>query len=402
MNIKDFILKDLTNIQAKETTKQKSKPEIIFNLDYENDYDFILTRKTKTTDRTLVFLISQAQIYIKNNKNGEISLVNHVSDINTFKQGLTFKPFKTLIWNPFGYDKHMLSTIIYHKDSCKYLCNKKYNIFHDSGLISEYERNSELFKRKDSIVNIFKSLDPDFRVTSWSNERVVKNFYELKLDINFINKYRSLIDELSVGDFISIMNHDGIVEIVQEYNCDFVSFLKYVIYTIKNRNRLTLHWGQFDLWDYKDYLRMQKEMYGKVKEKYPVYWLSEKSILSNKYNEYKRLQKEDLICLNQSKMKQYLYEDKTYKVVIPESSVDILDEAEQQHHCLAMYVDKIRDGQTNVVFIRQQLAPDVSCLTVEIRDNRIIQIKGLCNRAPNEEEMKFVKKWCKSTKLQNS
>ena len=94
---------------------------------------------------------------------------------------------------------------------------------------------------------------------------------------------------------------------------------------------------------------------GKVKEKYPLYWLSEKQMMITKYNKWKELRRIEGFDLGQEKMKQYEYEDDVYKVVIPLKSSDILDEAQQQQHCVASYVNRIARGETNIVFIRQRL-----------------------------------------------
>ena len=156
----------------------------------------------------------------------------------------------------------------------------------------------------------------------------------------------------------------------------------------------------FNTSDYLDYLKMQKEMYGKVKEKYPQYWLSEKQMLINKYNQWNELKRKIGFELNQSEIKMFEYENENYKIIVPLMSSDIIDEANQQHHCVASYIDKISRGETHIVFVRKPDKPEESVLTVEINvDNEVCQVRGFMNRDYTLEEYKFIKEWADKTGL---
>jgi hypothetical protein len=63
---------------------------------------------------------------------------------------------------------------------------------------------------------------------------------------------------------------------------------------------------------------------------------------------------------------------------------------------VATYIDKVINGETQIVFLRLREKSDVSLVTVEIRDNRIVQAKGYKNRQPNAEEKSWLGTFAKS------
>ena len=152
--------------------------------------------------------------------------------------------------------------------------------------------------------------------------------------------------------------------------------------------------------DYLDYLNMQKEMYGKVKEKYPAYWLSEKQMMNNKYNEWKKIRAALGVTLHQDDYKKYEYSDTFMSVIVPTMSSEIIDEAHQQQHCVASYVDRVRQGATHIMFIRYTDRPEESLLTVEVNPKgEIIQVRGFQNRAYTHAEWDFMDEWAKKKQL---
>ena len=123
-------------------------------------------------------------------------------------------------------------------------------------------------------------------------------------------------------------------------------------------------------------------------------------MMNNKYNTWKRLQSLSISTINQEDLKKYEFEDSLFKVVVPQLNVDILDEAQQQQHCLASYLTRITEGKTHIVFIRTKLNPDESLLTVEITpDERIVQVRGFQNRSFTAIEYSFIKNWVKEKNL---
>lgn len=150
---------------------------------------------------------------------------------------------------------------------------------------------------------------------------------------------------------------------------------------------------------YDDYLRMEYEMFGKIKDKYPSYLKTQHDITVNKYNVWKK-HKNDLKIFDNSQENQYLeYKDNDYTIMLPKNSAEILDEAIQQHNCLASYVNRIAENQTIVLFMRDNKDLEKSLVTIEVKDNEVKQAKQVLNNGIDEKQREFLVKWCKEKNI---
>lgn len=414
MNIRDYIIKGDIPEKTPKEPKERSKTEYVFTVVYENDTDFIMKRKTLKTEKLLVCLISQAQLYIKDVKADTIEKITCYDDVISFKKGMGRTPtFEKLIWKPFdewytgwGESKkwHISLTntfekVIDHLETFKILANKKLNPFKNTNLIYTYERDPEFFNRTAECLKILQLIDPNTSTSEWGFDTMGKNLIGANLTYNTIKANLGTIENLGISDFKSLLKDTQFFSAMKNYLCDFKSLLNYILYTITYRNGLRIGYD-FSMSSYVDYLRMQQEMYGKVKEKYPLYWLSEKQMMINKYNKWRELKQVMAFSLEQEKMKKYEYGNNVFKVIVPMESSDIVDEAQQQQHCVASYIDRIKAGKTHILFIRQPICEDESCLTVEVSpDGRIIQCRGFQNRDYTPLEYQFLKEWAEAKDL---
>lgn len=74
---------------------------------------------------------------------------------------------------------------------------------------------------------------------------------------------------------------------------------------------------------------------------------------------------------------------------------ELIKEGASLNHCVATYSDKYLNGQTIILFIRREAAPDESYYTMELspQSEAVIQCRGLrnCGKTPEIEE--FIGKW---------
>jgi predicted RNA-binding Zn-ribbon protein involved in translation (DUF1610 family)/DNA-binding transcriptional MerR regulator len=89
------------------------------------------------------------------------------------------------------------------------------------------------------------------------------------------------------------------------------------------------------------------------------------------------------------------YEEKEFCVVVPQCEDDLIREGHLLRHCVGTYLDRIEKGQTAVVFVRKQDAPQEPFVTVEYDEvkNEIKQARGEKNRDPDEEVKRFLAQW---------
>lgn len=407
IKIKDFILNEIPNKDnTPKTPTQRKKPEITFTLEYENDSDFILKRTTPKTEKLLVVLVSQGQVYIKDVKANTVEKVTDIDQIRNFRKGMKDIPkFEKLTWTPFDlwYEYEHFKRLLSHTDACKILMNRKVNPFTDYSMFNTYRFSAEQFEKDLPYLKTAQLINPDATLTTCRD--FLNTLKTAKITHNQIKDNLNTIAEIDDYWFVNFMEHNQSHLIFDTYLCDFKTFVEYLAYTIKHRNCLSVSKYQrnaeFNPSDYVDYLDMQQQMYGKVKEKYPENWLSDKHRMNEKYTSWKALNRNAEYTLHQEQFAQRVaYENELFKVVVPLKNIDILDEAEQQRHCVASYIDKVRYGNTHIVFIRLKDAPEESLLTVEINtDDVICQVRGFQNRMYNRVEYDFMKEFAEAKKL---
>jgi hypothetical protein len=147
----------------------------------------------------------------------------------------------------------------------------------------------------------------------------------------------------------------------------------------------------------RDYYRMGHTI-GRDIKKYPTYLRSMHDIIQVNFETYKR--EYDEILFEKLVKVELEYDSKDYCIVVPHSSKDIVKEGTNLNHCVGSYVDRILQGDTYIMFMRKTNEKEKSLITLELRGNKILQAKGSYNRIMNEEERKFLDKYCKLKKIE--
>lgn len=93
------------------------------------------------------------------------------------------------------------------------------------------------------------------------------------------------------------------------------------------------------------------------------------------------------------------YKNDDYVVIIPEKAEDVIDEGRKLHHCVGSYVSKVRRGETKICFMRETKKVDLPLITLEVRNGRLTQYRGSCNRCPSQKEMKFIQEYAKAKNI---
>ena len=100
------------------------------------------------------------------------------------------------------------------------------------------------------------------------------------------------------------------------------------------------------------------------------------------------------------KNKVYEFETKKFVVIIPETPQEVVEEANAQRNCLRSYIERVKNGETVVAFVRTKADPDKTFLSAEIRNGRLIQLKGYCNSDPRTKEIvEFMNEWAEACNI---
>ena len=90
-------------------------------------------------------------------------------------------------------------------------------------------------------------------------------------------------------------------------------------------------------------------------------------------------------------------------VIFPaESQEDIIKESKVLEHCVRTYAKKVAARKTSIFFIRKKKSREEPYVTLELRENRVMQCRGYKNNVgiPLDEKVKFfVNDWCKKFNL---
>lgn len=149
-----------------------------------------------------------------------------------------------------------------------------------------------------------------------------------------------------------------------------------------------------------DYAKMMKEISPKF-DKYPRHFLTTHKIASRNYNRLKHQFDEKKFHSRINLDMERTFGD--FRFIYPKCIQDIKDESVQMSNCVSSYVQKVIDGQCDILFLRHKDSPDKSLVTIEVRDNKIVQALQRYNHPLTKEQKEIVDKWNKwySNKINN-
>ena len=148
-----------------------------------------------------------------------------------------------------------------------------------------------------------------------------------------------------------------------------------------------------------DYAKMMSEISQKF-DKYPRHFLTTHRIACRNYNRLKKEFSEELFKKRINKDYECTYKD--YVFVYPECIQDIRDEAVSQNNCVASYIDIVINGDCHIMFLRKKSSPKESLVTIEIRDNKIVQAKRRFNYPVTEKDQEAIDYWNNKFSKQNN
>ena len=144
-----------------------------------------------------------------------------------------------------------------------------------------------------------------------------------------------------------------------------------------------------ELCDYADMMRQLSNKY----DKYPRHFLTTHKIACRNYDRMKKEFSEELF--RKRMKKEYECSFGEYVFIYPKSTQDIKDEAACQSNCVSSYIDKVIDGYCHILFLRKKNSPKESLVTIEVRNDQIVQAKRRFNDDVTEEQKEVIDKFNK-------
>ena len=201
------------------------------------------------------------------------------------------------------------------------------------------------------------------------------------------------------NSMISFLNNPtDFINLVKNKNYKSKQLIRYLTRNIK------LEQGISDLMNgltlLKDYVSMSNRM-GVEYNKYSKSLKKDHDVCSMNYKVTEDSRKKEYFrnVVSSNQYQELIYNNKEYSIIIPQEPIDMISEGKLLSHCVASYVDDVINGKCKILFMRKTDSLESSLLTIEIRENNIIQIKGFGNRHHTEAEDLFIKKWAEKKEL---
>ena len=184
---------------------------------------------------------------------------------------------------------------------------------------------------------------------------------------------------------------------------------KKMVYNIDTIMKDVFNYSSYRLRRYEDYLDMYRRIISEH-SKMKIYLTTYEDVVSYHdttvalYNLKRDIFLNESFKRNVKKVERLAWEDdkSEFVVVVPEKADDLGTEGAALRHCVQSYINKVVNGLTNIVFIRQKESKDVPFFTVEVDNHKVIrQVHGFCNCNANTVDglTEFVEKWAKEKKL---
>lgn len=418
VNIKDYLA-----ISEQDKGKKTKKPvEYTFEKIFDNGSDFIIERSnSRNIKRQLCFIASEDLLFIRNPKNGTDETIKSESQIKNFfsidnnVNSLEFKNgyFQTDSAATLAYrlcrihnSKNGLRRffIQYGYNPEDYLWKSSWAgeaLFDAIGrfpfnetlrIIKVVEEYRPVLQKKDG--DYKPQLNAEFflflmRIQELYSIDYVKIF--LEIFCSYDTAFNPTMNNYYDGGRNDIYKCLSFEKPLKDFNLDFKRYCTYLFRDLYSQGIAEVDSGILET--YYDTLKMQKDVYEKVKDKYPEHLKEthDKTVLIYNLNKAYFLEKK-VEALNIHN-KELEMSDKDYSIIVAKTSQDLITEGINLHHCVGSYVDKVNNAECSIFFLRKTDDIDTSLITIEVREDRVCQVRGLCERLMNDEERKFFKKW---------
>ena len=375
----------------------------------QNNSDFIVRRTTAKLEQDLVVLVSKDLYYIKNVKTGVAEPLTE-NNLRTFLRNLQdgVIPLEQVRWMPHLFKESaerilLLTTDAKFAEMCRH--NVMGNFPDPSWYYRFWEQNSKLFIRLNSL---FPTLC-DGKNGKYQNSIPV--IYELERRygtneaIYFAEQLvRSGVQSIEYGDryvYHNCVDHgaNGVTRLLDsDFNLNLRRLIDYVLFDLYRQG-----YGKIDytFWnEYYDYLQMQLEFHGKIREKYPESFKTAHDVIALKVN----LAKQAAVCKDFSdraeEVEHLAYEGSRYCIVVPSQPKELADEGINLSHCVGDYISRVASGDCHILFLRRKQAPDQSLVTLQLTGQSICQAQGMNRRSITNDERRFLCNWARENNIQ--
>ena len=403
--------KALQKGEIKNPEKKIGVSTLQFKIALANYPDFCIERTTAKTRQLIVIMPSCKGYYVKSFK-GEDEYIEELTPelYSKFTSGMPELELPTGFWikkvkSGKAFCELLLKAIKNetYVEMVKYHLAPKFEDLHLDGWgnldnhddIKAYKTHPALYRE---FVNHNKA--KKLLVTSPESIKDMIDDFGLNNVRDFLEQFELSLVDIDTGYYGGFKRGYGRdVKFYPDMEMEYKAFRDYVLYQSvfmgygKTINTFFTEW--------RDSIRMQRDIYKKIKEKYhdnlPLWHhqLSYKATCMKEQIDTRKMEEMvKLATLYQGTSGKYVF-------IAPTCKQDFLDEAQMQQNCLASYVSKFVDGDCIIMFMRDKKEPTQSLVTIEIRKDdegnytKINQKYQSRNRNCTAEQSDAIDKWLK-------
>lgn len=213
------------------------------------------------------------------------------------------------------------------------------------------------------------------------------NYAYINANFNYITKYRATLENDSDFNFINFKDWVNLEKEKKELGSLAELITPEIYKAVKHYlpNPTVEEWGVMiyylirgKYWEYDndcykltDYIRYCRIMHKKPEKQNN--FMREYVETKKTYELNKKQYDETRLKLNYEERKEaFTFTLGKYSVVCPTCAKDIVDEGRNMHHCVGGYVDRVVNGDTYIVFIRETEHPDKCYLTCQVYTDGVI------------------------------
>lgn len=191
--------------------------------------------------------------------------------------------------------------------------------------------------------------------------------------------------ESDTGGVLNMITH---LDEQTEVNLDYKTLVKYIYYDCNQRQGLSPYRALSLLRDYHRLVNHLPRF-----PKYPKYlaMAHDVAVRNSKLVQSESLKKGILDSYDKYSKFEMTVGKMSY--LIPRCSEELAEEGAMQSNCVAGYARSVSTGRTLVIFMRDKKTPEQSLVTIEVRDNAIVQAYKSMNRNLSYEQFVAMREW---------
>lgn len=148
--------------------------------------------------------------------------------------------------------------------------------------------------------------------------------------------------------------------------------------------------------EYNDYLRIASQLEYDMKDKnilYPVNINEAHNRIIKLYEITKSKKLNNGIKKKYKELIKNKYQNKKFIILPAKNISSLINESKQQNNCVKTYAERVANGECDIYFMRLLDSPNKSLVTVEVRNNKIVQKRTKNNERTTPEQDKFLNLW---------